>query len=111
MKKLILLLLINFIYSFHFSQNGVYMVTEVIAMSQQIIYDSIYVTDPSGQTTGQLIPNLNNVSGHNNALNIILNGITSQGFKIIDRQGHTMGWMDPSTNYSMFYNTWLLAEP
>ena len=76
-----------------------------------MIYDSIFVTTPSGLTTGYSIPLFSaDVSGHNSQFNIILNGITSQGYKIITTDWQE-GYTDSPSATSTFYKTIFLAQP
>jgi hypothetical protein len=74
-----------------YSQNGLYIVTEkhdgIIGFVPS--YDSVFVTSPIGVTTSYNIPNyLTNPSGHNSQLSLILNGIISQGYRIIEMGDH-----------------------
>ncbi len=89
--KIILFLLSLMTYLNSYSQNSLYIVTEkhdgIIGFAPS--YDSIYVTSPSGITTGYNIPHyLTNPSGHNSQLSLILNGIISQGYRIIEMGDH-----------------------
>ena len=96
------------------AQNGVYMLTEVWKQDYSttaLIYDSVYVTNPSGVTVGYSIPLFTaNVSAHNSQLNIIINGITSQGYKIVTRDWEN-GVTTSVTTSSTFYKTIFFAQP
>jgi len=85
MKKVfisVFLLLVCF--SFKVSgQNSVYIISEVFALNAPL-FDSVYVTTPTGVTTSYQIPNNSNVPGHDAALNIIINGVTTLGYTIAD---------------------------
>lgn len=76
-----------------------------------MIYDSVYVTNPSGITVGYSIPLFTaNVPEHNNQLNIIINGITSQGYKMVTREWEN-GTTSSSSSSSTFYKTIFFAQP
>jgi hypothetical protein len=95
------------------AQNGVYMITEVYSQNYsttEVIYDSVYVTNPSGITVGYSIPLFTtNISAHNSQLNIIINGITSQGYKIVTRDWENGATSSKSTT-TRFYKTLFLAN-
>ena len=97
-----------------FCQNGVYMITEVYRQNYSttaMIYDSVYVTNPAGVTVSYSIPLFtSNVIAHNSQFNIILNGITSQGYKIITTDWE-IGSTSNTTSTSTFYKTIFLAQP
>ena len=96
------------------AQSGVYMLTEVWKQNYStsvMIYDSVYVTNPSGITVGYSIPLFTaNVPEHNNQLNIIINGITSQGYKMVTREWEN-GTTSSSSSSSTFYKTIFFAQP
>ena len=84
--KNLLLIGILFTGSFLSAQNNVYIITEKCdgMVATAPTYDSVYVTNPAGVTTKYSIPNyIENPGAHNTQFNIILNGITSQGYKLI----------------------------
>jgi len=69
-------------------QSGMYIVTEKydITVSTIPTFDSVYVTNPSGITVSYKIPILVvNTPGHDSQLNIIFNGINSQGYKLVNQ--------------------------
>ena len=114
MKKLIFTLTV-FLLSVHsYSQNGIYMVTHVTAtnsQSLQLIYDSVYVTDPSGSTIGYSIPFFTNIVAHDGAFNTILNNITSQGYVLMAFQPASYGYHDVVQGTAFNYTKYFLAEP
>lgn len=75
------------------AQNEIYIITEKYdgIISSPSTFDSVYVTNPSGITTKYSIPSyITNQAGHDSQFNIILNGITSLGYKFIkpiEREG------------------------
>ena len=74
-----------------YSQSGLYIVTEKYDGLIGFVpsFDSVFVTTPTGVTTKYKIPHyITNPSGHNSQLSTILNGITSQGYKVIELGGH-----------------------
>ena len=67
-------------------QNQIYIITEKYdgIVSNPPTFDSVYVTNPLGITTKYSIPSfITNPGGHDSQFNIILNGITSLGYKFI----------------------------
>ena len=62
---------------------SVYIITEVFRNTAPI-YDSVYVTTPTGSVTGYSIPHLSNVSGHDSALSTIINSVSTLGYTISD---------------------------
>lgn len=75
------------------AQNEIYIITEKYDgfVVSPATFDSVYVTSPTGVTTKYSIPNyVTNPGEHDSQFSIILNGITSQGYKIItsvDKEG------------------------
>jgi hypothetical protein len=68
------------------AQNEIYIVTEKYdgIVSSPPTFDSVYVTNPMGITTKYSIPSyITNQAGHDSQFNVILNGITSLGYKFI----------------------------
>ena len=68
------------------AQNEIYIITEKYdgIVSSPPTFDSLYVTNPLGITTKYSIPSyITNQAGHDSQFNIILNGITSLGYKFI----------------------------
>ena len=96
-----------------YSQNGIYMLTEKHdgVVSTAPTFDSVFVTDPAGVTTIYTITNfVSNPSSHNSQFNIILNGITSLGYKIFTPI-ETQGIVNPSLGQPNFViNTIYLAK-
>jgi hypothetical protein len=87
-------------------QNSVYIISEVFMSN--LNFDSVYVTTPLGSVTGYQIPWTNNVAGHDAALNVIINGVTSLGYTISD---YTISYA--YTNgppYNTVYR-WFLKKP
>ena len=69
-----------------YGQTGMYIVTEKYdgMISYYPTFDSVYVTTPAGVTSSYNIPHLIlNTPGHDSQLNLIFNGITSQGYRYI----------------------------
>jgi hypothetical protein len=68
-----------------YGQNNVYMLTEKFDCGTTATYDSVFVTSPVGVVTTYSIPNLiAGTASHDSQLNIIVNGITSQGYVMSD---------------------------
>lgn len=68
------------------AQNEIYIITEKYdgIVSSPPTFDSVYVTNPLGITTKYSIPSyITNQAGHDSQFNVILNGITSLGYKFI----------------------------
>ena len=68
------------------AQNEIYIITEkydgIVATAPT--FDSVYVTSPTGVTNKYKIPSyVTNPGVHDSQFNIILNGITSLGYRII----------------------------
>ena len=86
MKNLLFIGLIS-LCSNALGQNAHYIITEkwdgqVIGMPT---YDSVYVTDPSGiTTTYSITPMYLNVAAHDAEFSTILNGVTNQGYQIVN---------------------------
>lgn len=82
------LFLFSVLISFNsFSQSGIYIVTEKYngVITNNPSFDSLFVTNPQGIITNYSIPNLFlNPGQHDSQLNIILNGIISQGYNVLD---------------------------
>jgi hypothetical protein len=75
------------------AQNEIYIITEKYdgIVSSIPTFDSVFVTNPLGIITKYSIPSyITNQAGHDSQFNIILNGITSLGYKFIkpvEREG------------------------
>lgn len=70
-----------------YGQTGMYIITE--KYNGQILnnpsFDSLFVTNPQGTVTKYSLPHLFlNPGQHDSQLNIILNGIISQGYNVLD---------------------------
>lgn len=111
MKKLVLIISIAvanlFITSKLKAQNSIYIITEVYAYTAPF-FDSVYVTSPTGSVAAYKIPNISNVAGHDAALNIILNGVTTLGYTISDYSIARNYYAGPQT---IFCNRWFLKKP
>ena len=86
MKKIILILAVaatNLLLPSKSKGQSVYIITEVLSTGVPL-FDSVYVTSPTGAVTSYSIPQLTNVAGHDAALSLIINGITTQGYVISD---------------------------
>lgn len=86
MKKIILvisILTLNLLLVSKSKGQSVYIITEVFRNTAPI-YDSVYVTTPTGSVTGYSIPHLSNVSGHDSALSTIINSVSTLGYTISD---------------------------
>jgi len=96
------------------AQNEIYIITEKYdgVVSTVPTFDSVFVTNPSGVTTIYTITNfVSNPSSHNTQFNIILNGITSLGYKVFTPI-QTQGIVNPSLGQPNFVmNTLYLAKP
>lgn len=74
-------------------------------------YDSVYVTSPSGVTTAYSItPMYVNVAAHDAEFSSILNGITSQGYQIVNY------FYDNYNNTNLYnqiagFRSYFLAQP
>jgi hypothetical protein len=80
--------------------NAVYILTEKFdgGGGYPATYDSVFVTTPAGVTNTYSIPPLiSNPQGHDQQLSIIINGITSLGYKILS---------DENWSYPMFSNAY-----
>ena len=96
------------------AQNEIYIITEKYdgVVSTVPSFDSVFVTNPLGVTKIYTIPNfVINPSAHNSQFNIILNGITSLGYKLFIPI-HSQGVVNPSLGQPNFVlNTFYLAKP
>ena len=99
-----------------YAQNNVYIITEkfdgLIGFAPS--YDSVFVTNPQGVTTKYNIPNyIGNTAGHDSEFNQILNGILSQGYKIIEThtEGTAVNNQLLSGNYIFILKTFYLGQP
>ena len=114
MKNLFYTACLLFVCQSSFAQNGVYMFTETWCKNTStstMLYDSIYVTNPMGSTVGYSIPFFTEIgSGHNSQFNSILNGITSQGYKIISTDWPD-GFVESVVGISRSWKTIFLAQP
>lgn len=114
--KLISLFLFLSLVHFSFAQNNVYTITEkfdgIIGFVPS--YDSVFVTNPQGVTTKYNIPNyIGNTAAHDSQFNQILNGILSQGYKIIEThsEGTAVNNQLLSGNYIFVLKTYYLGQP
>ena len=101
MKKI--LTVISFTLSLNaYSQNGIYIITEKYngMVANVPSFDSLFVTNPSGISTSYSLPHyIINPSAHDSQLSVILNNISSQGFRIIphtERMGVSNTTINPS---------------
>jgi hypothetical protein len=93
---------LNFVSS---AQNGVYLITEVFSGSSTAL-DIVYVTSPTGVTTTTTITHfLSDPAAHDSQLSIIINSVTSQGYKIFD---FGLNHGAPSGNFT---RTFFLSQP
>ena len=84
----------NFIFLFSvlisfnsFSQSGMYIVTEKWdnMIGSVPTFDSVYITNPSGNTTGYSITNLMlNTYQHDNDFHSLINPIINQGYRLFN---------------------------
>lgn len=96
---------------FSFGQNNIYMITEQYTSNQDFSSDKVYVTDPAGVVTTYTIPHFfTDPSNHDSQFNLILNGITSQGYKITSVSNWHHGDSDAGFN-SKFTRTIFLGQP
>ena len=111
MKKLVLIISIAvanlFITSKLRGQNSIYIISEVYPMAAPF-FDSVYVTSPTGLVAAYKIPYINNVAGHDAALNVILNGVSTLGYTISD---YSMGRTYNVVPQTIFYHSWFLKKP
>ena len=109
MKKLVLIISIAvaslFITSKLRGQNSIYIISEVSSYAAPF-FDSVYVTSPTGSVAAYKIPYINNVAGHDAALNLILNGVTTLGYTISD-YSHARSYY----NGSRYCYRWFLKKP
>lgn len=84
MKNLFYAVCLIFIGQTSFAQNGVYLITEKFSGGSSTL-DNVYVTSPTGVTTTTSITHfITDPAAHDSQLSIIINGITSQGYKVFD---------------------------
>ena len=80
-----------FVSLFSYSQSGMYIITEKYDGIMAPFYpslDSVYVTNPSGITTGYSITHfILNTGAHDSELNNILNPIINQGYILTNFYG------------------------
>ena len=111
MKKLVLIISIAvanlFITSKLRGQNSIYLISEVYSIVAPF-FDSVYVTSPTGLVAAYKIPNISNVAGHDAALNVILNGVSTLGYTISD---YNFGRTYNTGSQTIFYNSWFLKKP
>lgn len=68
------------------AQNEIYIISEKYDGIIQSVptFDSVFVTSPTGVTTKHKIPSyITNPGGHDSQYNIILNSVTSLGYRVI----------------------------
>jgi hypothetical protein len=108
--KYFLTCLIVFVFLNGYSQNNVYIITEKFdGLISAPSYDSVFVTDPTGTTTVQVIPNMNsNLKNHNSALNTIFNNVTQQGYRMVENGPMQLGFSTPNHYYT---HTWYFCQP
>ena len=107
--KYLLTFLLACIFLNGFSQNNVYIITEKFdGLISAPSYDSVFVTDPAGVTSFQIIPHANvNLKNHNSALNIIFNNITQLGYRMVENGPLQLGYSNPS----YYTHTWYFSQP
>ncbi len=88
-------------------QNSVYIITEVYPANAPF-FDSVYVTTPTGSVTAYQIPYNSNVAGHDAALNLIVNGVTTLGYIISEYSYNRSFTAGPQTR---FVTRWFLKKP
>ena len=102
-----------FVSLFSYSQSGIYIITEKWdgAVINTATYDSVYVTSPSGVTTSYSItPMYLNVAAHDAEFSSILNGITTQGYQIVNL--FTDVYNNPNLyNQIAGFRSYFLAQP
>ena len=105
MKNLFYTACLLFVCQSSFAQNGVYLITATFSGGSSAL-DNVYVTSPTGVTTTTAITHfITNPAAHDSQLSIIINGITSLGYKVIDfglNHGDQLG------NYT---RTFFLSQP
>ena len=108
MKKILTLIALGFTLN-AYSQNGIYIVTEKFdGMFSAPTYDSVFVTNPLGVTTFQVIPHIHlNLKNHNTSLNIIFNNITQLGYKMVENGPMQLGFNTPA----YYTHTWYFCQP
>jgi hypothetical protein len=109
MRKIVLILAVaatNLLLPSKSKGQSVYIITEVFRNTPPL-YDSIYVTTPTGSVTGYSIPHLSNVSGHDSALSTIINGVSTLGYTISD---YSVIRSLPGT-LSITMQRWFLKKP
>ena len=106
MKKLLFTACLLFVGQTSFAQNGIYMITEQFSTYPSTVdIDNVYVTSPTGVTTITAITHFyTDPAAHDSEFNVIINGVTSQGYKIID-----FG-LNHGAN-SAFTRTFFLSQP
>ena len=101
MKKILTIIGCSFALN-SFSQNGIYIITEKYNGMVATVpsFDSLFVTNSSGVTTSYTLPHyIVNPAGHDSQLAVILNNISSQGYRIIphtERMGISNASITPS---------------
>ena len=107
--KYFLAFLIACVFLKGFSQNNVYIITEKFdGLSTTPTYDSVFVTDPTGFTSVQIIPHANiNLKNHNSALNIIFNNTTQLGYRMVENGPLQLGYSSPG----YYTHTWYFCQP
>ena len=110
MKKLLILLFIA-VSSTSYGQSGVVLLTEEFTTAAPLS-NTVYVTMPNGtSTTTSITPESSNMAQHDIELNNIINGIISQGYKIIEAPagwggGFPVGTYYVQTRRIFFGNPW-----
>ena len=98
------------------AQNEIYIISEKYdgIVVNAPTFDSVYVTSPTGVTTKYSIPSyVTNPGGHDSQYNIILNGITSLGYRIItpaEKEGVSNSSL-PSPERYYIIRTMYLSKP
>lgn len=99
--------------------SGIYMLTEKYVNinnggSFSPSWDSVYVTNPTGAVVAYSIANNSfDVRGHNSQFNVIINGIISNGYRIIEMSEWTSSYFIYSggVNEYVYVRTIFLGAP
>ena len=105
MKKFILSIGILIAVFYSYSQTGTYMVTLKWEICSPTSNYSAIITDPTGNTTVQVLPDANNDAvNYNTQLNIILSNITTLGYHLTSQMVHPGGINTAgcSNNFSLY---------
>jgi hypothetical protein len=113
MKKVFILIFLLTPLLFQAQTNAIYILTEKWdGAGIPATYDSIFVTNPSGVTTSYSIPPLtSNPAGHDHHLSIIINDITSLGYRIISNENWSYPMYSNSFNPGFYIRAMFLGLP